>query len=487
LDKIQKPNLLYIHSDQHNPFVTGCYGDPLVQTPNLDQLAKQGTVFENAYCPSPICVPSRMATLTGCYPYQNRVWTNDHILDSGTPTFAHAMGAAGYRPILIGRMHAVGPDQLHGYAERIVGDHGPNHIGGRKVDLGILDGTAGPDRISLLKSGSGRNAYHLHDEYVTLSTIEYLNRMGMERKHGLNREPFCLSVGFMLPHQPFVCTEEDYHMYHEKMTLPIHPEATHARHPAVREWMERTGISSVSKEEIIRARAAYWGLVTRMDHMIGRILDTLRANGLNDNTLIIYTSDHGEQAGEHGLWWKQTFYEASVRIPMIISWPGVIPQDHRCKRVVSSLDLNATMLDALQAPPLPRSAGRSMLPMLTKPETDATWNDEAYSEYCTDTGEIHRMIRKNHWKLIYYHGHNPQLFHMKNDPHELNDRSQDPDCQSVLQELQNLVLADWIPEKIAVDMDIKRKENNILSLWARETKPEDVCRWTLTPDMSMLD
>ena len=123
------PNLLYIHSDQHNPYVTGCYGDPLVQTPHLDSLAAEGVVLENVYCPSPICVPSRMSMLSGRYPYENAVWTNSHILDSGIPTFAHAMGAAGYQPVLIGRMHSLGPDQLHGYAERLVGDHGPNYHG----------------------------------------------------------------------------------------------------------------------------------------------------------------------------------------------------------------------------------------------------------------------------------------------------------------------------------------------------------------------
>jgi len=153
---MSRPNLLYIHTDQHNPFVTGCYGDLLVATPNLDQLAADGVRFDNVYCPSPICVPSRMAMLTGRHPYQNEVWTNSHILDSGIPTLAHAMGAAGYRPVLIGRMHAVGPDQLHGYAERLVGDHSPNHIGGSSVARGVLDGTAGPERISLQRSGAGK-------------------------------------------------------------------------------------------------------------------------------------------------------------------------------------------------------------------------------------------------------------------------------------------------------------------------------------------
>ena len=173
----KRPNLLYIHSDQHAAAVTGCYGDSLVRTPNLDQLAKRGVLLENVYCPSPICVPSRMSMLSGRYPYENQVWTNSHMLDSGIPTFAHAMGAGGYHPTLVGRMHSVGPDQFHGYAERLVGDHGPNQLGGVGVDHGDLSGTAGPGRTSLRLSGHGQSAYQVHDEDVTAATIDYLNRL----------------------------------------------------------------------------------------------------------------------------------------------------------------------------------------------------------------------------------------------------------------------------------------------------------------------
>ncbi len=125
-----------------------------------------------------------MSLLTGRQPYQNEVWTNDHILDSGRPTFAHALGAAGYRPVLIGRLHALGPDQLRGYAERLVGDHTPNHPGGRGPDRGPLDGTAGPARVSLERSGPGQSAYQVHDEDVAAATVAYLERLGAARRAG---------------------------------------------------------------------------------------------------------------------------------------------------------------------------------------------------------------------------------------------------------------------------------------------------------------
>ncbi len=482
----QRPNLLYIHSDQHNPYVTGCYDDPLVQTPHLDQLAAEGIVFENVYCPSPICVPSRMSMLSGRFPYQNNVWTNSHILDSAIPTFAHAMGAAGYNPVLIGRMHAVGPDQLHGYTERLVGDHGPNQPGGRGVDHGELSGTAGPARVSLEKSGSGQSAYQVHDEDVTAATVDYLNRLGVQKRAGLLNEPFSISVGFMLPHQPFVARKEDYAIYEGRMSMPKNPEPFSDKlHPYFQWWREKCGIKEVTDDEIRRARTAYWALVTRMDIMIGEILTALRQNGLDQNTVILYSSDHGEQVGEHGLWWKQTFYEHSVKVPAILSWRGNLPESVRCERVVSALDLNATMLDALDAPPLPNSRGRSVLPLFRNDRID--WEDVAFSEYCTNDGCYHRMIRRDAWKLNYYHGQPSQLFNLKEDPNELNDRANDPSCNEILMELTDSVLDGWDPEEIKKQMAAKREDTNLLGRWGRNTQPVDQFRWNLLPEMDYLD
>ncbi len=257
-----RPNLLYIHSDQHSPHVTGCYGDPLVETPHLDRLAANGVVFDNVYCTSPICVPSRMSMLSGRHPFQNEVWTNEHILDSGIPTLAHSMGAAGYRPVLAGRMHSLGPDQLHGYAERTVGDHSPNHTGSvQSVDRGILNGTAGPHRISLQRSGPGQSAYQVHDEDVVASAVDFFNRLGVQKRAGILTEPFSLSVGLMLPHPPYVARAEDYARYRDGMTMPQKPAPfDEVTHPHLRWWRTHTEIESVTDEEILRARAAYSGV-----------------------------------------------------------------------------------------------------------------------------------------------------------------------------------------------------------------------------------
>lgn len=492
-----QPNLLYIHTDQHNPFVMGCYGDPLIQTPHLDSLAASGAIFDACYCSSPICVPSRMSMLTGQHPYQNQVWTNNHILDSGIPTLAHAMGAGGYHPVLMGRMHSVGPDQLHGYSQRFIGDHSPNHIGSPGPDRGILDGTAGPDRISLIKSGSGQMAYQVHDEYVTAATIDHLNRLGVQQRCDGAHQPFSITVGFMLPHPPYVARREDYDIYQSKMTLPHKMTPfREVHHPFLRAWRTHTGIEEVSEAEILRARTAYWALVHRVDVMVGQILAALAENGFAHNTLIVYTSDHGDMQGEHNLWWKHVFYEESVRIPLILSWPGVIAAGQRCRRVVSALDVNATILDALSAPALPNSAGRSFLGLISDVRPRPHWEDIAFSEYCADQyvpqeidqGRTYqRMIRHGDWKLLYYHGMEPQLFNLANDPGEEYDRAQDPGCQSIRRDLIAHLLDGWDPEAIAAAMTTQRANNALLRDWARQTHPPDQYRWPLRPEMNYLD
>ncbi len=493
----KRPNLLYIHSDQHAAAVTGCYGDSLVRTPNLDQLAKRGVLLENVYCPSPICVPSRMSMLSGRYPYENQVWTNSHMLDSGIPTFAHAMGAGGYHPTLVGRMHSVGPDQFHGYAERLVGDHGPNQLGGVGVDHGELSGTAGPGRTSLRLSGHGQSAYQVHDEDVTAATIDYLNRLGVKKRAGQPAEPFSLSVGFMLPHQPFVARFEDYRYYYENVTPPKYPEPFGEHlHPHIKLWRKACEVEEVSEEEIRRARAAYWALVYRMDVMIGQVLTSLRENDLEENTLIVYMSDHGEQVGEHGLWWKQTFYEDSVKVPVILAWPGHLSENIHCDKVASSLDINATMIDALGCPVLPNSRGRSLLPLLTDPE-NTEWNNVAFSEFCQDAagaggpfpeeGIFQRMIRSDDWKLNYYHGQPCQLFNLETDPHELNNLATDPTYSKTVEKLKAKVLNGWDPEWISERMAQLRADRQILALWGRHVRPTDQCRWDLKPEMDYLD
>lgn len=486
------PNLLYIHSDQHNASVLGCAGDGVVRTPHLDRLAARGVIFDSVYCCSPICVPSRMSALTGLHPHRNRVWTNEHCLDSGLPTLAHSMGAAGYDPVLVGRMHSIGPDQLHGYTERLVGDHSPNFLGGKGPARGYLEGTAGPFRVSVERSGAGQHAYEIHDEEVAAAAVDFLNRIGIRKRAGLHDRPFSLSVGFMLPHPPYVVRKREYDLYRDTVSMPRHAEpGDEADHPFYRWWRGYTGIENpATEEETRRSRSAYWGMVTRMDAMIGDILLALERNGLADDTLVVYTSDHGDMLGERGLWWKHVFFEDSVRVPLIVSWPGRLPAGERCGRVVSSLDVTATMLDALDAPALPESSGRSLVPLLNDRTTP--WDDSAFSEYCSDEyappgGVYHRMVRRGKYKLCCYHDETPLLFDLENDPDERRNLAGDRSHAAVRDELVSLVLDGWDPEAVKQEMAIMKSRNDIIRDWVKKTDPAESIRWEMKEEMNYLD
>jgi choline-sulfatase len=488
-----RPNLLFLFSDQHAYHVAGCYGDTLGATPNLDRLAARGLVFDAAYCPSPICVPSRMSMLTGRHPSAQDCWTNDDFLASDRATWPHALGAAGYRPILVGRLHAMGPDQLHGYAERLVGEHSPNWPGIPRHDMGVLAETNEPHPASLAHCGPGLSMYEVKDRDVTQAAVAALDRLGDARRGG-NSAPFALSVGLMLPHPPYVATREDYDRFASRVTKPrLAPPTRESEHPWLAAWRDDRGIRAVKPDQVHRARAAYWGLTYRLDAMIGEVLAALERNGLAENTLIVYSSDHGDQLGERGLWWKHTFYEESVRVPLIVSWPGRLPQGERRKHVVNLIDVTATMLDALGAPALPHAQGNSLLPIAH--DASAPWVDETFSEYCTDTVPAwtggmavrQRMLRRGNWKLVHYHGYAPQLFDLANDPDELRDLAGDPSHRGTLETLTARLLEDWSPGAVDRRMKSRRQDKDLIGAWARGTRPESAYLWRSRPDYNRLD
>jgi choline-sulfatase len=430
------PNILLIMSDQHHPGFLGCAGHSLVETPHIDGIASRGTFFKNAYCGSPLCCPSRMSFLTGRYPSEINCLTNHDQLDSDIPTFAHAFGAADYDTLLCGRMHFNGPDQRHGFHERRTGDvfwpqlHG--HPEPRKI-LGELWGTNGPGINAIRKSGKGKCAYLAHDEHVTDAAVEWL-----EERSNINR-PFMMTVGLVEPHAPFVAYPEDYDRYNDAITvedLPApHPERLH---PELARFNRRAGLDNpedpLSPEDQRRARVAYHGMCTFVDRQVGRMLQALEDLGLDDNTIVIYTSDHGEQIGEHGMWWKHTFYEASVGVPLVMAGPG-IPAGKTAHQNVSLMDIGPSLVDLCGAPEIPGATGRSFRCLLDG--KGEAWPDLVMSEnlWSPASPHVHRMVRKGEWKLNLYPEHDSQLFHLKEDAGENRDRIADPECQEVIVDL----------------------------------------------------
>lgn len=488
----RKPNLLFLFSDQHAQRAAGCYGDAIVQTPALDRLAANGQTFDNCYCPSPICVPSRMSALTACHPHRQDCWTNDDYLASDMPTWLHALGAAGYRSQLIGRMHAMGPDQLHGYARREVGDHSPNWAGVKRHSMGVLAKANDPNPESLQACGAGQSAYELKDRDVTDAAIRALRDIASTPPE--SREPFSLSVGLMLPHTPYVASRDWVEYYLDRLPEPdLAAPSREREHPWINWWRCNRGIEEVHPTQARLARAAYWGLVSTMDEMIGRILDTLSDTGLDDNTLIVYASDHGDHVGERGLWWKHTFFEESVKVPLILSMPGTLAAGERRTEIVNLTDLSQTMIDALGGKVLPQADGRSFWPLLTKTSSD--WTQRTFSEYCTDavpdwTGGMavqQRMLRDGDFKLHYYHGYPPLLFDLASDPGEQFNLAEQAAHQPRLNAMLKTLLADWDPEDIRTRMQRRRERKDVLAGWAGNNEPANTLLWPLEPEMNQLD
>ena len=430
-----------------------------------------------------------MALLTATHPSAQECWTNDDILASDRPTWAHALGAAGYRPALIGRLHALGPDQLHGFVHREIGDHSPNWPGVARHDLGVLARANDPWPESLTRSGPGRSSYELKDEETSAAASAFLERFAASaREH----ERFALHVGFMLPHPPYVCAEADFSTFAGRLPLP-RLAAPAREHPWLAWWRANRGLAEIAPADALRARTAYYGLVAGLDRMIGRILAALEATGLARNTLVIYASDHGDHLGERGLWWKHTLLDESVKVPLILTWPGHLPAGERRENVVSLLDLAPTILEALGAPPLLHAAGRSFLPLARN--AAAAWHGEAFAEYCTDavpawTGGVavqQRMLRAGSWKLCYYHGYPPQLFNLAADPDEINDLAGRAECAAVRERLTARLFAGWDPEHIRTRMAARRRDKDLLAAWAAEVEPESRFLWPLTPEQNRLE
>ncbi|MHC4432588.1 MAG: sulfatase-like hydrolase/transferase [Planctomycetota bacterium] len=485
------PDILFIFSDQHALRVSGPYGDTVAKTPALDRLAHEGMTFDNCYTPSPICMPARMAMLTGRNPHDTEVWTNNDILPTRYPTYAHSLSAAGYDTISVGRLHVLGSDQNRGFGTRLVGDHSPNWPGVSRHDMGVLRRTHGPNRISVERSGCGNSAYQSIDEATLDASLSQLGAIAEKRKAG-DQQPFFMQVGFMLPHPPYVANEEDLEIFRDGVPPPrLGPDAD--PHPWIKWWRNNRGIENVTDEEAARSREAYYALVLKMDRQIGALLARLDELGFAENTMVVYSSDHGDHIGERGLWWKHTMYDDSAKVPLIVRWPQKVAPNSRCAEVMSLLDVSASFLDVARAAPLANSTGHSLVGLLTGQEAD--WTGEAFSEYCVDPGEpysggewtLQRMLRTGRWKYIYHEGAPDQLFDLQSDPDELHDLIGVVDYHDVASELQRRVLEDWNPATIRTRMTKNAKDKVILRSWAEAVRPEDVLRWEFDPDINWVE
>ena len=467
------PDILVIMSDQHAPGTLGCAGNAVIRTPNLDRLAAQGLRFTNAYCPSPLCVPSRMSFLSGRYPSRNRVWTNQATLSSTIPTWAHTLGTAGYHTALIGRMHLLGPDQRHGFAERPIGEGTARHPGaperGGPRYTRLPRAAAGQNRPSFEYAGRGHSFYQHYDTDVTNSTCNFLRR-----RAGADR-PFAAVTGFLLPHCPYIGPKDMFDNYRDR--VPACPEL--GGEPAcVRSMQKHRRLQPAATERQIRvARAAYYAMIEFMDANIGRILDTLEETGQAENTLVVYCSDHGDMMGDHGLWSKKNFYEQAAGIPLIARLPGVTAPAGTCDSLCSLVDLAPTFTELAGAPEMDTD-GESIMPLL---RGESLPDRVAVSEVADINGwpnfeSVGRMVRQGPWKLWQHETVNsgvfpPVLFNVDEDPAEKRDLATDPDHADVLAGLQTQLAANWHPRRVVDTVRQQIEDWKVLRAWGDAMRP----------------
>ncbi len=458
----EQPNILVICSDQHHPAFSGYRGHSFVKTPSLDRLAAEGTAFTRAYCNSPVCTPSRMSFITGRYVHQIDSWMIGVPLDPLEMTWPRRLDRAGIPATMLGKMDFCGSYQDGGFTDYKIMERRPAWpVYPRNTPFAArLKGYTRPDkRRHLLNAGVRQQPtdgdYHTHDDrygfydhdcIVRDWALEYLRDKGKDNTSG----PWALYVGLLFPHWPYCVPRRYYDMYYpENLDLPNDAHfPNETLHPALRHFQTALDLGEISEDTLRRTIAAYQGMITCMDEMIGQILDELEAQGLRDNTCIIYTSDHGESLGDHGLFYKQCSYEGSVGVPLIVQGPG-IAGGKRVDHPVTLVDLYPTVMDVAGLETELDRPGVSWLPLIRGDNHHRP--DYAFSEF---HGNFFRhdwyMLVRGDYKYTYYVKERPSLFDVTADAKENHDLAGDARYASVLKEFEGLLRSVIDPEQVAL-------------------------------------
>ena len=411
-------NIVIVMADQLAPSALRIHGGP-AKAPHLEALAAEGVIFDAAYCNSPLCSPSRVSFMTGRLPSRTGVYDNAAEFCSDIPTFAHHLRLAGYRTVLAGKMHFCGADQLHGFEQRLTTDIYP-------ADFGWTPDWDHPharpswyhSMSSVIDAGLCLRSNQIDfDEEVTFTA----ERMIYDHVRGTDERPLCLVVSLTHPHDPFAIPEHWWKLYGEnEIPLPrvapesiiLHPHEKRLRHIC------DMAAAKISKDDVRRARHAYYGAISYVDDHLGRVIRALEATGLAQDTVVMVTSDHGEMLGERGLWYKMSFFEDASRVPLVVHAPRRFAQ-RRVASAVSLADILPTLVeignDGEGTVPLRGIDGRSLMPHLG----GSAGHDEALGEYLAE-GAVAPivMIRRGRYKFVMSPPDPDQLYDLVADPDE---------------------------------------------------------------------
>lgn len=437
-------NVLIILGDEHSPRFMGCSGHPIVQTPNLDSLASNGVRFTNAYTPSPICVPARASFQTGRWVHQLGTWDSAQPYRGEVPGWAHAARDAGWKTASIGKLHYGNSDEDHGFSDEILPMHIVNNMGWVQA-LDRRPSASYPEAMELAAEvGIGESAYVAYDRAIATRAVDWI------AAHAQNEQPWVLLVSFVSPHYPLTVPQEYWDLYEaDAVAGRLAPEVqpVEEAHPHVQSMKKffryHDGFDGgPSGQAAIDGRRAYFGLCSFLDDQVGAVLASLDAAGAASDTHVIYTSDHGDMAGNRGLWAKSYMYEDSVGVPMIVRGPkvstGIVNETP-----VNLIDIHPTVVALTAGQDDEESSGQSLIALAASNDPQRI----TFSEY-HDGGSVagSMMIRSGQWKYVYFVGERPQLFDLSVDPNELVDLGEDPAHGEVREQLDSALRSIVDPE-----------------------------------------
>jgi len=442
-----RPNILILMVDQLNGTLFPDGPAHWLHAPNLAKIAQRAARFANCYTASPLCAPGRAAFMSGQLPSRTGVYDNAAEFASSIPTFAHHLRAAGYYTCLSGKMHFVGPDQLHGFEERLTTDIYPADFGwtpdyrkpGERIDwwyhnLGSVTGAGVAETTNQLE----------YDDEVTFLACQKLYQLSREQEDA-GRRPWCLTVSLSHPHDPFVARKQYWDIYENCQALD--PEtafiARNKQDPHSQRLYDASDYASfaITRENIRRSRRGYFANISYVDDKIGELVSALERTRTLDNTIILFCSDHGDMLGERGLWFKMCFFEGSARVPLMIAGPG-IPAG-LIEAPVSNLDVNPTLCElagidiaAIQ----PWTDGESLVPVVH----GGTRNAPVLMEYAAE-GSVAPLvaIRDERFKFVHCEVDPQLLFDLRADPLERNNLAGDPANAPMVAEYMAKVRARW--------------------------------------------
>ncbi|WP_302848731.1 choline-sulfatase [Sulfitobacter sp. THAF37] len=462
---MDRPNIILFMVDQLTSFVLSAYGGRVCKTPHIDALAARGVVFENAYCPYPLCAPSRFAMMSGRLPSRIGAFDNGAEFAASTPTFAHYLRAHGYYTCISGKMHFVGPDQFHGFEERLTTEIYPADMSWTPEptfgDVAEDDERAyefGVSTIDTVRDAGpvARSMQIDYDEDVVHHAIREL----YARARGDDDRPFLMTVSLTHPHDPYVTTREFWDLHAEaEIEDPRVPHVpVSARDPHSQSLYYHYGQDkcTLTDTDYRRARRGYYGMISYVDSLFGRLMGALDDSGFSHNTVIVFASDHGDMIGERGMWFKKTLFEPAIRVPLIVARPKGLAW--RVSMPANLVDIFPTLCDLAGIPPNEISTpldGHSLVPALD----GAGERNPVFIEHIDGGTAAPRVcVRDGVKKLVLSRAYPAQLYDLASDPLELTNLAGTGDPDEV--RLTALAEQTWpletLPETV-VSSQIARK------------------------------